>query len=958
MSQDRYKILFLMEGWSSSAGGIQTFNREFACAVASARPEVECVVISPTSSESEREDAFSKGVTLISGADGSDWQDILLSTKIGEIPSNKVVAIVGHSYFSGREAIQLRERFFPDSVGIHFIHMSPLHTESLKEYRAGNYVTERESKVAQEIAYASQAGLIFCVGPRLHRYMHDLLTAKHIDANIIVEVDCGFSRPPARERVKPIQPKLLCLGRTDSVGVKGIDIFAYAAGLLTNYWVSHPATSTRPPPEFIARGAKEKPEQFENHLATLAQGAGRRATIRARPYTSNRDELEADFRGSSIFVMPSREEGFGLVACEALSLGVPTLVSAESGIGEVIARVANDAHMHTDKCVISMDGDVPAVAKRYADAALAILMDESKWLSYFQVLQERLLPVCSWEAGARQFLARLEKSAPNVVAPPPRPPNGPLAQEAVIEPADANMLLQQQLARLMAIPGVVGTGIKQAIVVYVEPGSNPPVPTQIGGVDVIVSQRSSVRLSNGDQLAAGDGLLIDGKRVASIGAFVSDKSAKIYALTVAHAITGGVGQTAAIVSGSSTRRAFVHLIDRELDVALLELPEFDDSGSLGGASPANPTSVASPKIGSTVRLYLAERYEKGTISSTDMSLRVDAGDVEPKLYQGMFEVRLSTPIEPGASGAPIVDDRGALVGMLVAAVRHEGSMQQALATPIDAILRKLDLSIATRKHKSKNLLVGILATSDNALIKLLAKVTDPRRISKHGDAYFLGNMGDDGPGLVISSLPRIGNIGSAIVTTKLLSDFDVDYMMMLGTCGGLQPSSQSLGDVIVSSDVLYYEPGSIGPGEQIRRTRIAGTTPYWLSKMASEVRLSNFVWPAVKAPIGRIFVGSLASGEKIVRDADALRSLLGEFRSALGVEMEAAGMAEAVSASGRNVPFVVVRGISDFPSEIKEPESRIFQDLATERAVNVGTTLLASLPAVESLAAEPSTAGS
>jgi hypothetical protein len=159
MSQDRYRILLLMNGWASAAGGIQTFNRELACAVASVRPDIECVVIAPTSSESERVDAFSKGVTLISEAAGSDWQTVLLSNKISEIPRDKVVAVVGHSYFSGKEAILLRKRFFPESIGVHFIHMSPLHTESLKEYRKNNYVTERESKVAEEIEYASKAGL-------------------------------------------------------------------------------------------------------------------------------------------------------------------------------------------------------------------------------------------------------------------------------------------------------------------------------------------------------------------------------------------------------------------------------------------------------------------------------------------------------------------------------------------------------------------------------------------------------------------------------------------------------------------------------------------------------------------------------------------------------------------------------------------------------------------------------
>ena len=99
--------------------------------------------------------------------------------------------------------------------------------------------------------------------------MHDLLGAQGVNTEIISKIECGLSRLPERTRLRPMQPKLLCLGRTDSVGVKGIDIFVYAAGLLTDNWMKHPSTSGRPLPEFVARGAKEKPEDFERHQPAL-----------------------------------------------------------------------------------------------------------------------------------------------------------------------------------------------------------------------------------------------------------------------------------------------------------------------------------------------------------------------------------------------------------------------------------------------------------------------------------------------------------------------------------------------------------------------------------------------------------------------------------------------------------------------------------------------------------------
>jgi glycosyltransferase involved in cell wall biosynthesis len=40
--------------------------------------------------------------------------------------------------------------------------------------------------------------------------------------------------------------------------------------------------------------------------------------------------------------MPSRHEGFGLVALEAISAGVPVLVSKESGLGRMLIECLPD----------------------------------------------------------------------------------------------------------------------------------------------------------------------------------------------------------------------------------------------------------------------------------------------------------------------------------------------------------------------------------------------------------------------------------------------------------------------------------------------------------------------------------------------------------------------------------------------------------------------------------------
>ena len=52
-----------------------------------------------------------------------------------------------------------------------------------------------------------------------------------------------------------------------------------------------------------------------------------------------RDVLAKQFYEADLVMMPSRTEGFGLAALEALSAGLPVLVSSNSGVGKALKKV-------------------------------------------------------------------------------------------------------------------------------------------------------------------------------------------------------------------------------------------------------------------------------------------------------------------------------------------------------------------------------------------------------------------------------------------------------------------------------------------------------------------------------------------------------------------------------------------------------------------------------------------
>lgn len=924
----KQSIIFVMNRWDSSKGGIQTVNRELLLALARIRPDIECIAIVCFAEKAEVEQAFNNNVTLIHGGEPDKWESVLLSEQVREIEPASVIAVVGHSSFSGNQASLLRDTYFKQACMVQFIHMDPMRTEGLKEAKRDNYVAAREEKQRVELEFAKSADVVFCVGPRLTRVTKDNFRAHRLDHTRVHRIDCGLSADQTVRDAPPEQPTLVCLGRTESTGVKGLDIFARMAGIIDHEWTTDPLTKLRLlKPRFVVRGAENRPESLQEQLLGWAAEMGGAPDIFVRPYTTDKESLNADLRGATAFLMPSREEGFGLVACEAMSFGTPIIVSRQSGIAELILEVGHKSGHDFGTCVVDVAGDAKVVAKRFADVTMPLLIDGVGDEYFYPRLRGHLGSICSWEAGADTFLEVIEAAyqartnAAVAAAKSLSVDAGGRASVATQVPDSKPTTIESVLAAerdsLMKKQGVIAVGIKQAIVVTVEKGAKPNLPDKIDGFQVVVREVEQVKLTSTEG-SSGHDLIVNGERRATVGLFGIDPLGQLFAITVAHAF-----------KSISRDKIEMLLDDRHIPLTVETIEENTDWAILrvGGELAYTPRSFAHRRPGAQVFIEIPSKLVQGSVDSVDITMDIPWNDFGKRRYQNAFEVALEAGVEPGGSGAVVSDQHGEVLGIVIGTMVRDGGAMSALVIDPSSIMDRNNLRPVTIDEMSTQPRIGILLENDEAASAFFERLVRVNRFTRSGRLYFKGAT-PSGVRVTCTILRELGSINSAIAMTSMLIDNRPDAVFIVSRCGGLR-SNQSLGDVVVASEVLVFEP-TFASNEFLQIRPYVSVVPMALRHLG--LRL------AYLGHLGRLHIGPLASVSMVMKAAD-IDDLKAISRNVAALDTGAAGAILAANAISKDLPVVVVSVISELLTKERQEECHDVSYRAAEVAIEMLTYL-------------------
>lgn len=393
-------ILLICDEWGSSRGGISTVNRELAVALACEGADVYVMV--PSAVQAEVDEAQSLQVKLVSPAEvpGLSANEHLLLRPIFADRAWSPAIIVGHGRVLGPYALALKNVHFPAAKRVHIVHTDAEELESAK--RGGSeYLTmeKTENKRTLERYLAASANLTFGVGPLLTDSIKDEIRGREKRP----PVECltpglrgGFQVDPYDP---PVKNQVLFVGRTEDFQSKGIDIVATAVDRLAREWLGSPKSR----PMLIIRGVPAESEsKIDEQLRQIVLDD---SIYRLRPFVDSVESINEDLHQAQVVVMPSRHEGFGLVALEAISCGVPVLVSSDSGIAQMMSDLNVDSVPSSIVAVRDAPGG-PTAVDEWERAISRILQDPVAARKRAQRLRAGLSVECDWHKTAVGLIRR------------------------------------------------------------------------------------------------------------------------------------------------------------------------------------------------------------------------------------------------------------------------------------------------------------------------------------------------------------------------------------------------------------------------------------------------------------------------------------------------------------------------------------------------------------------------
>lgn len=230
-------------------------------------------------------------------------------------------------------------------------------------------------------------------------------------------------------------------------------------------------------------------------------------------------------------------------------------------------------------------------------------------------------------------------------------------------------------------------------------------------------------------------------------------------------------------------------------------------------------------------------------------------------------------------------------------------------------------------------MIGIIGAMEEEVSGLKEKMKTEKTLKRASMEFCQGTL--DNKEVVVVRC-GIGKVNAAICTQILVDEFKVNAIINTGIAGSLK-NEINIGDIVLSSDTLQHDMDATGFGYEV------GQIPQMEeSVFKGDLNMIQTAEDCCKREIPEVgvHVGRVVSGDQFISDKEKKNWLLDTFQG-FCTEMEGAAIAQ--TAYLNEIPFLIIRAISDKADDSAHMDYAEFEAKAIEHSVKLVTALIEEL---------------
>lgn len=220
--------------------------------------------------------------------------------------------------------------------------------------------------------------------------------------------------------------------------------------------------------------------------------------------------------------------------------------------------------------------------------------------------------------------------------------------------------------------------------------------------------------------------------------------------------------------------------------------------------------------------------------------------------------------------------------------------------------------------------IGIIAAMDEEMMAIKNLMNNINENTYFGRVFYLGEIESK---KVILVKAGVGKVNAASVTQLLIDKFNAQCVINVGSAGAIN-YDLSYGDIVISTSLVQHdfditcfdhEKGYITDiGREIKADeKLVDIFEKVINKVDSSIR---------------VIKGIIATGDQFLNDSEVKKEIRREFNAECG-EMEGAAVAQVCKLC--DIPFIIIRSISDKPNSNEKIDFYKYLEMASNNCAKI-----------------------